>query len=149
MDAIGVNTMWEETQAYDALHPEGMMDKVDNFVSNEEFPPKRERNFREAHSIVFIENVWLHPDSRGHGRSLHAVRMALLKVGVPNETVVLLQAGSMEETQMDVTEANERLTAHWKKLGFEPWSPSDDAWLCLSLEDEIHGLGAMRTQAAG
>lgn len=27
--------------------------------------------------------------------------------------------------------AHEKLTRHWKRMGFSEWSDSDDAWLCL------------------
>ncbi|SMR48960.1 unnamed protein product [Zymoseptoria tritici ST99CH_1E4] len=148
MDSQGINRMWEESRAYDAVH-RGMMGSVENFISNEEFPCNREGNFAEAHSIVFIEEVCIIPERRGHDLGLHAVCMALIKVGVGQNAVVLLQAGSVGECPTSISKASERLTAHWMRLGFEAWSPSDDAWLCLSLQDEKFGLEVMHRRTTG
>jgi hypothetical protein len=142
-DSVDRNQMRQESQAYDTSHWGGMMNRVENFIANEEFWSARERSIEEAHAIVFIEEVWLRAKDRGRDRGLHALHMALSQIGLTKNTVVLLQAGSVGEVQTNVADADQRLTVHWKRLGLEPWSPSDDSWLCLSLKDETYGLAAM------
>ena len=55
--------------------------------------------------------------------------------------VVLLQAGPISRRDCEGGngdgEAHEKLTRHWEQLGFQAWSDSDDAWLCLGEKDRV------------
>ncbi|CZT24862.1 uncharacterized protein RCC_10590 [Ramularia collo-cygni] len=140
MQIIGPSQMMQESQAYDEIHLGAQMNKVENFLENESFLEGRDVQVATAQTIVFVEEVWLCRESRGKGTSLVAVQNALRLLPCSSKALALLQPGSTDSSPFDPFEAEEKLIRHWAKLGFEVWSDSDPAWLCLSLEVKVHGL---------
>lgn len=138
MERSSVTTMWKQSQVYDASHPDGAsIAKVENFLSNEGFPADLEAKIEDAECILFISAVVLHKQSlRGHGHGLDALEMAIKElVWLPQGTIAMLQAGAIGSDTRPADLAGEKLTKHWKRLGFEPWSDSDDSWLCVALDE--------------
>lgn len=146
MDTMSASQMMQESQVYDDMHLGAQLHKVENFLENESFVVEKNVQVAEARMIVFVEEARLAQEFRGKGRSLGAVRVALMLLGLPSRSVVLLQAGSTDQSQFDPFEADEKLTRHWAKLGFGVWSDSDSAWLCLSPEDEVLAVAALHDQ---
>ncbi|KAK4623763.1 hypothetical protein CLAFUW4_05815 [Fulvia fulva] len=132
---IGPIRMWDECQIYDERHLGAKLDKVENYLANESFPPDRDLQIRQATCILFIDEVILHPTMRGQGRGLAAVKKVMDALELPDDTVVLLQAGPVGDTGDGRLDAGERIARHWKKLGFQEWSETDESWLCLLLRE--------------
>lgn len=140
MDNISPNTMWEECQAFDASHAaESKLDKVENYLANECFPPDKQALIDEAESILFVQEVHIHRKFRGQGISLFGIDLLVKQLGVEENCVVLLQAAPLankvskdEEAEVCALIAHEKIARHWKRTGFQEWSWTDDAWLCLS-----------------
>lgn len=147
MDCISPRQMYEEGHIYDDMHSGAQIHKVENFLENEDFYSERDAQVAQAEMFIFVEEVLLEKRFRGtRGRGLAAVREALLRLGPPAKSVVLLQAGSTDESEYDTFQTDDKLTRYWGNMGFGVWSDSDPAWLCLSLEDEVHGLAALQGQ---
>ncbi|CAK4034776.1 Hypothetical predicted protein [Lecanosticta acicola] len=145
MNVLGKNEMdlegmWEECRAYDEYHLGGKLEKIENFISNEAFRQDKANMILKAECILYIEEVVLLPKFRGYGWSLDAVKTAIAKLQVPAETVVMLQAGAVGEHHRE-GDAGEKLTKHWKRIGFTEWSTTDDSWLLLSVKKDLHVAG--------
>ncbi|KAK5723783.1 hypothetical protein LTR15_005483 [Elasticomyces elasticus] len=125
---------YHECQAYDTAHSEdcARLDKVENFLANESFVGDFGEIVASAETVLFTEEVWLHRSLRGKGLSLVMVKEFIELLTLGNNAVVMLQAGGITREADNGGESTERLTRHWKKLGFSEWSDSDDAWLLLS-----------------
>lgn len=141
MDAIGLNTMWDECQAYNTSHaPESKLDKVENYLANGCFLPEKQTLIDKAEYILFIEEVYVDSEYRGRGISLLGMELLIAELGVGERCVVLLQAAPLVQVIRTDSQAgdgcavtaHERIARHWKRMGFEKWSWTDDAWLCLS-----------------
>ena len=138
----GLNGMWQECQAYDESHaPESKLDKVENYLSNESFYTDKQSLIDAAESVLFIEQVYIKPVYRGNGFGLLAIDCLINQLGVGERCIVLLQAGAIngafdgrENCSMNPSEAHEKIARHWKRMGFDEWSYTDDAWLCLSTD---------------
>lgn len=141
METTSASQMMQEGQAYDEMHLGAQIYKVGNFLENESFLENKTEQVATAQMIVFVEEVWLMEEFRGMGRGLAAVAQVLKLLQLPSKTVVVLQAGSTDSSAFDPFETEEKVTRHWARLGFEPWSDSDTAWLCLSPEDEKDETG--------
>lgn len=138
MVSISPSQMWIECRNFDNMHSRTKLDKIENFLENESFPMEFKQNIADVQAILFIDQVWLDPSFRGCGLSLTAVRKMIADLKLPKKTVGMLQAGAIGGSGFgDVTEGGEKLTKHWARLGFEPWSDSDDSWLLLSIEESI------------
>lgn len=132
--------MWEECQTYDEWHFSGKLDKIENYLSNESFLEEMEQYVAAAPAIVYVEEVWLEEFERGNGLGLQALGVALKDANVPDQSVALLQPGSIgNSTTSDASQAGEKLAKHWGRLGFEEWSYTDPAWMCLLLCTESTG----------
>ena len=139
MDAIRPAEMWHECQTYDEAHaPGAKLDKVENFLANESFPTARQAQIDEAEWVLYIEEAYIEPPFRRRGLSLLALDLLIKESDVGDKCVVMLQAGSISRFEndeqsgaLDAVEACEKITRHWKRMGLEEWSESDDAWLCL------------------
>lgn len=135
MDAIGPNTMWEECQACDDFHsPGSKLDEVENFLSNECFPPDKQPLIDEAEHILIIEDVHVAPKFRGRGISLLGLELLIRELEDGEKCVVLLQATPLvhklvEQVQTEecAVTAHEKIACYWKRTGFEEWSWTDDA----------------------
>ncbi|KAK4502263.1 hypothetical protein PRZ48_005688 [Zasmidium cellare] len=126
MDAINPGKMWEECQAFDAHHTGTKLDKIENFLANESFSTQGQDRIDHAEVVLFIDQ----------GRGLAAVRETVKALQLPKKAIVMLQAGDAGGLRIgNVHEAGDKLTRHWKRLGFEEWSESDPSWLLLWLED--------------
>ncbi|KAK3657924.1 hypothetical protein LTR22_009151 [Elasticomyces elasticus] len=121
---------YHECQAYDTAHSAdcARLDKVENFLANESFVGDFGEIVAGAEIVLFIEEAWLHRSLRGKGLSLVMVKEFIKLLTL----VVMLQAGGITREADNGDESTERLTRHWKKLGFSEWSDSDDAWLLRS-----------------
>lgn len=136
MSALSPNRMWEEPQAYDTHHAGAKLDKIENFLANESFSELGQERIDAAEIVLFIDRVWLEPKWRGKGRGLAAVRETVRALELPQRGIVMLQAGDGGGSMgVSAQDAGEKLTAHWRKLGFGEWSESDPAWLLLWLGD--------------
>ncbi|KAF2770541.1 hypothetical protein EJ03DRAFT_350377 [Teratosphaeria nubilosa] len=145
----GLIQMWQECQEFDACSNGAKIEKVENYLANESFAMKdRQRDVDEASVILHVEEVWLKRLYRGEGRGLWMVRELVRQLELADDVVVMLQAGplSRERQGQDTVEsdgksAHERIACHWKKLGFDEWSDSDDAWLCLRVGEMKQSAG--------
>ena len=97
-----------------------------------------------AETILFIEEVFIELELRGHRLSLIAVDRLLVQLGLGKGCIVLLQAGPINRVGSNdnrfgvgATEAFEKIATHWRRMGFSEWSDSDDAWLCLWSEERL------------
>lgn len=135
MNLQGPNRMWEESRAYDELHFGTKLDKVENFLSNESFPAERQNIIDAAEALVFVEEVFLESSARGRGYGLEAVKMVFTELNLPMRTVALLQAGAVGGSASDSETAGAKLTRHWRRLGFQAWSESDESWLLVELNN--------------
>ncbi|KAF7188936.1 hypothetical protein HII31_09859 [Pseudocercospora fuligena] len=113
MDAKDSPGMWEECQRYDQNHFGAKLDKIDNYLDNESFESDAEVKVQEARAIVYVEEVLLQETRRGR------------EPGPINSA----------EHKSEGGDGGEKLEKHWRRLGFDAWSYTDPAWLCLSLED--------------
>lgn len=148
MEGMSASQMMQESHAYDEMHLGAQIHKVEILLENESFVEEKDVQVSEAQMIVFVEEVRLTEEARGSGRSLGAVRAALKLLGLPSKSVAVLQPGSTAESQFNPFEADEKLTRHWAKMGFEAWSDSDPAWLCLSLGDEVNNVAELHEQGS-
>ncbi|KXT16175.1 hypothetical protein AC579_915 [Pseudocercospora musae] len=141
MDAKNSPGMWEECQRYDQIHFGAKLNKIDNYLDNESFESDAEVKVQEARAIVYVEEVLLGEAWRGQGLGLDALRRSILALRLPRESIVLLEPGSINSAQhhSKSDNAGEKLEKHWRKLGFDAWSYTDPAWLCLSLKDGSWG----------
>ncbi|KAF2162940.1 hypothetical protein M409DRAFT_26793 [Zasmidium cellare ATCC 36951] len=136
MPTLSPNRMWEECHSFSPHHPGTKLDKIENYLANESFSTEGHEKIERAEVVLFIDQVWLEARWRGKGRGLVAVSEAVKALQVPRKGVVMLQAGDAGGGRIgDVQDAGERLTRHWRRLGFEAWSESDPSWLLVSLED--------------
>ncbi|KAH9810924.1 hypothetical protein Tdes44962_MAKER05951 [Teratosphaeria destructans] len=146
----GLNQMWQECQDFDACTEAAKMEKVENYLVNESFALKgRQRDVDQASMILHIEEVWLERLYRGEARGLWMLRELARQLRLPGDVVVMLQAGPLsreeqgqETPESDGKSAHERIACHWKKLGFDEWSDSDDAWLCLRVDEMKQPAGS-------
>ena len=129
-----------ECQSYDSWHIGCKLDKVENYLANESFPPYKAKAVEEADIVLFIQEVWLEPVARGRGIGLLAVDKLIRSVSAQASLLVLLQPGPVGPSslcvEVDADEATERIAKHWTKIGFAPWSDSDESWLCLLSKPE-------------
>ncbi|KXS94526.1 hypothetical protein AC578_4145 [Pseudocercospora eumusae] len=141
MDAKNSPGMWEECQRYDQVHFGAKLDKIDNYLDNESFESDAEVKVREARAIVYVEEVLLGEAWRGQGLGLDALRRSILALRLPRESIILLEPGPINsaEHNSQSDNAGEKLEKHWRQLGFDAWSYTDRAWLCLSLGDVSWG----------
>ena len=132
----GPGQMWHECQEFDAAHDGTKLDKIENYLANESFPVDRQAQIDEADAVLFIDEVWLEKRYRGQDRGLWAVSQLIEQLSETRSIIVLLQAGpvSWDNSSKSGDEAHDKITKHWKRLGFSEWSDSDDAWLCLASE---------------
>ena len=142
MEAIAPSHMWEECQAYDAAHAGAKLDKVENYIANENFPAEQQLKLDLAESILFIEEAYINRRFRGQGLSLLALDLLIKELAVGQSCVVLLQTGPINSlatpegfSAVSATESYEKIARNWRRMGFSEWSYSDDAWLCLCTED--------------
>lgn len=143
MDATGLGAMWHECQAYDAAHaPDAKLDKVENYLSNECFPVDKQAYIDSADSILFVEEAYVAPPYRRQGLSLLGVDLLMKQLELDQRCVVLLQAGPINKASdtevkrgISTAEAYEKIARHWRRMGFQEWSYTDDAWLCLATEE--------------
>ena len=139
MDAIPGGEMFRQCQAFDKANDDGsMLALLANFLSNETFPPDKEAKIADAEAVLFITEAHIDPEYRGQGFSLLAVDKLIEKLGLGESGVALLLAAplSYPASGAGVSEACEKLTEHWGRMGFETWSESNKAWLCLSTRKE-------------
>ncbi|EME84957.1 uncharacterized protein MYCFIDRAFT_83009 [Pseudocercospora fijiensis CIRAD86] len=115
--------MWEECQRYDQNHFGAKLDKIDNYFDNESFESEAEVKIEEAQAVDRI------------------CRRGLAAGGMARPSIILLEPGPINSAEHSSASDNagEKLEKHWKKLGFNAWSYTDPAWLCLSLEDVTWG----------
>ena len=143
MEALSPSAMWAECQAYDGAHvPEAKLNKVENYLANESFPSHYQAQIDEAEWVLYIDEVYIDPCFRGKGLSLLALDLLIQELDVGEKCVVLLQAGCIVRFErdprsqgVDALEAYEKVARHWRRMGFQEWSDSDDAWLCLWSSD--------------
>jgi hypothetical protein len=139
MGALSPAQMWQECQAYDEVNaPEAKLNKVENYLANESFPRDRQAQIDDARWVLYIDEAYIEPPFRRRGLSLLALDLLIKELDVRDRCIVLLQAGSIlrfgkdeRSGSSDAVEICERITRHWKQMGFREWSDSDDAWLCL------------------
>lgn len=141
--------MWEECRIYDMLHqPKSKLHKVENCLSNECFSNEWVAMIAEAEWFLLIEKVYLRPESRGRDFGFVAVRRLIKELRVADRCVVMLEPGPITYAAcpgdaqstwgaMNISEATEKLTGYWKRMGFESWSYTDEAWLYLSTADRL------------
>lgn len=139
MERASVTAMWKQSQVYDDSHLGSSLAKVENFLSNESFPADLEAKIVDAEYILVISAVVLYKQwLRGYGHGLDALEMAINDLKwLPRRTIAMLQAGAIGTDTRPAELAGEKLTKHWKRLGFEPWSDSDDSWLLVALDETI------------
>lgn len=139
-----INEMWEQCRAFDDTCPEAnaKLGDVENFISNECFLPEKQELMDLAEWILVIEEVYLERKYRRRGLSLVAVDALIQTLSGGDKCVVLLQAGPIcrytedgpdgDTKSLCILDIMEKLARHWKRMGFDEWSYTDDAWLCLS-----------------
>jgi GNAT superfamily N-acetyltransferase len=139
--------MWLECQSFDGVHEGAKLDKVENHLANESFAVKdRQRDVDEASAILHIEELWAEKSYRGRGLGWWMIERLLQELKMTGDGMVMLQAGPVSRETRDREDdtleglredggesAHEKLARHWKKLGFDEWSDSDDAWLLLKV----------------
>lgn len=142
---------WTECRAFDRAHsPTAKLNKVENYLSNESFYEDKQVVIDRAGWVLYVEIVYLGLEWRGRGWGLIGVERLIGEVermwkeNGMGEGVVVLEPGPVrvrEEWDLDVRDdeevegrgdATEKLARHWKRMGFETWSYTDEAWLCLS-----------------
>lgn len=142
--------LWTSCRALDRAHaPTAKLHKIENYLSNECFLPNQQALLDRAAWVLYVDAVYLRPEWRGRGWGMEGVRRLVGEVVMMNEGegVVLLEPGpvgvrgewAFEVEAPGVQEggegdATERLARYWMRMGFEAWSYTDEAWLCLSTE---------------
>lgn len=137
------------------------MHKVENYLGNECFHPAKQALLDQAKWVLYVEKVVLYPAYKGRGLGLRIVDAVIhetcAEMEGKGEGVVLLEPGPVVlggggsnwgEGQSERYEgfvgkgevereddATERIRRHWMRMGFEAWSYTDEAWLCLSTRE--------------
>ena len=159
----GPAQFWLECREFDAAHEGTKAEKIENFLANEAIVWEKRGRVEGVEVVLFVDEVVLEREWRGKGlvglravaklvdRQLAVSRCTLdgsSSEAFGHEMIVMLQAGAVSgEVGGDDEageEAGEKLTQYWKRMGFEEWSLSDTAWLCVAgdeVKSVLHGDG--------
>lgn len=140
MERIGPDQMWIECLSFEDAHgPDARTAKVGAYLANESFSEKGEELIGRATAVLFIEGVWFEKAWRGHGLGLLAIDELIKSLSLPAKCIALLQASQIkrvrEDSAPDPQAAFDKIARHWRLFGFDEWSTSYDAWLCLDLSE--------------
>lgn len=135
MKPAGTGEMWRQCQSYDSMHFGGKLNKIENFLANESFFAEAAVAIGEADEILYIEEVVLDKNSRGQGLGLQALYQAVAHLELPEKSVLMLEPGGVGQLECSHEEAGEKLAKHWSQLGFRVWSYTDEAWMCVNIQD--------------
>lgn len=150
-------TMYDQCVAFDSAHaPESKVYKVWNFLSNECFDEDKQAHIDAAEAVLFVDQVYIKPEFRRKGLILIAIDELIKQLGADDgmsgRCVVLLQPGPIGScggggnSEMDAAEAGEKIARHWKRMGFEEWSYTDESWLSLASTHRPDIENVMRSQ---
>lgn len=135
MNAISLSQFWEECLAYDEAHsPDSKLYKIDKYLEGEEFSLDYQNKLHSAEWLLYVDEAYVEPDFRGQRLSIWALEQLIgtMEADLGRKGVVMLQAGvSNKYPCSGLEDGGEKLGRHWRRMGFEVWSESNEDWLCL------------------